>query len=60
MVSGPDTLLATCFCYSFTMQDQQAKLNRSFVLRMLGVGGGAGFALVVLVVILVIIWTVDP
>ena len=42
------------------MKDEQAKRNRNSVIRMLGIGGGTGFAFVVLVVILVIIWAVDP
>ena len=60
MLSGPYTLLATRFCYISTMKDEQAKRKRSLVLRMFGIGGGTGFAVVVLVVILVIIWAVEP
>ena len=60
MLSDLYTLLATRFCYISTMEDEQAKRIRSLVLRMFGIGGGTGFAFVVLVVILVIIWTVEP
>ena len=42
------------------MEDQQENRKKSLVLRMFGVGGGTGFAFVVLVVILVIIWAVEP
>ena len=43
-------------------EDKNPKRRRSSnaVLRVLGIGGGAGFVFVTLVVILVIIWAVDP
>jgi len=49
------------FCYISAMQeDKNPQRKRSAVLRVLGIGGGAGFAFVALIVILVIIWVVDP
>jgi|TARA_B100000959_G_C14659631_1_gene491874 hypothetical protein len=42
------------------MPEEQTKRKRNGVLRVLGIGGGTGFAFVVLVVILVIIWAVEP
>ena len=41
-------------------EDKKPKRKRSAVLRMLGIGGGAGFMFVALVVILAIIWAVEP
>ena len=59
MLSGP-VRPTTCICYISAMREEQAKRKRSAVLRVLGIGGGTGFAFVVLVVILVIIWAIDP
>jgi len=42
------------------MPEEQAKRKRNAVLRVLGIGGGAGFVFVAFGVILVIIWAVDP
>ena len=41
-------------------EDKNPKRKRSAVLRVLGIGGGAGFVFVTLAVILVIIWAVEP
>ena len=41
-------------------EDKKPKRKRSAVLRVLGIGGGAGFVFVALVVILTTIWTVEP
>ena len=60
MVSGLHTLLATCFWYISAMPEKQTKRKRNAVLRMLGIGGGAGFVFVAFVVILAIIWAVEP
>ena len=43
------------FCYISAMQEEQAKRKGSAVLRVLGIGGGAGFVFADLVVILAII-----
>jgi hypothetical protein len=41
-------------------EDKNPKCKRSAVLRVLGIGGGAGFVFVAFVVILAIIWAVEP
>jgi hypothetical protein len=42
------------------MPEKQTKRKRNAVLRILGIGGGAGFVFVAFVVILAIIWAVEP
>ena len=47
------------------MEEEQATRKRSTglgstVLRVLGIGGGAGFIFVTLLVVLAIIWAVEP
>ena len=41
-------------------EDKKPKRKRSAVLRVLGIGGGAGCVFVALVVTLAIIWAVEP